>query len=563
MMDTADLNYAWAWALCEGLVASGVQRVVVSPGSRSTPLALAASRHPELTTRVILDERAAAFFALGAAKADRSPTALVATSGTAVSEWLPAVAEADLSRVPLILLSADRPPELRQCGANQTIDQSDLFGTKVRACIELPVPDAALFPVACRYATQAVAAARWPLPGAAHLNVPLREPLTPSASVVLPDLVRPMVSRPCLVADPTHLACIAAAIDGRPGLIICGPACGDPLPSEAIVRLGAALRVPILADPLSNLRSGAHGKGNIIAHYDACLRQPAFRRAAAPAWVLRFGAPPVSKELAVFLSGLGSSRQILVDPGGRWPDPLHLTTDLVQADPEDVATALNDAVTGAPDDGYLAAWQTREAIVREILVDTAPEEAQIIETLREQLPAGSRLFCGNSLPIRQLDWFLARRDAPLRILCNRGASGIDGNVATLLGMGSTGEGVLVGLLGDLTLIHDIGALAEAGDCPGVVIVLENGGGAIFDHLPQHRLDEHMELFRTPRPVDLEAAAKAFGLGYCNASPAQFAMQFQGALVQAANSRRLQILRVVLDGDASLERHRALWAALAR
>jgi len=562
-MDTADLNYAWAWALFEGLIAGGVQRVVISPGSRSTPLALAATRHPELTSQVILDERAAAFFALGGSKSDGSPTALVATSGTAVSEWLPAVAEADLSRVPLVLLSADRPPELRQCGANQTIDQGDLFGAKVRNRIELPLPDAALLQVACRYAAQSVAAARWPLPGAVHLNVSLREPLTPSSSAVQPDLVRPTISRPRLVADRVHLASIAAAIDGQPGLIICGPECGGPLPVEAIARLGAALRVPILADPLSNLRSGTHGKGNIISHYDTCLRQPAFRRAAEPAWVLRFGALPVSKELAVFLVGLGSSRQILVDPSGRWPDPLHRTTDLVQADPEDVATSLAEAVTGVSDDRYLAVWTKREATVREILVDVAPEEARIVETLREQLPAGSRLFCGNSLPIRQLDWFFEHRDPPLRILCNRGASGIDGNVATLLGIGSTGEGALVGLLGDLTLVHDIGALAEAGGCPAVVVVLDNGGGAIFDHLPQHRLEEHEALFTTPRPVNLEAAAKAFGLGYWRAVPAEFTVQFAAALAEAARSQRLQIMQLVLDRGTSLERHRALWAALAR
>ncbi|MES9967322.1 MAG: 2-succinyl-5-enolpyruvyl-6-hydroxy-3-cyclohexene-1-carboxylic-acid synthase, partial [Sedimenticola sp.] len=215
MTDTAELNYAWAWAIFEGLVATGVQRVFISPGSRSTPLALAAARHPRLETRVILDERTAAFMALGAARLERAPVALVATSGTAVSEWMPAVTEADLSRVPLILLSADRPPELRQRGANQTIEQTGLFGNRVRFAMELPLAGDDLMQAACSHAAQASATALWPLRGPVHLNIPFREPLTPERFTAPGNIQAPTVYRPLAEPDLHNLAQVTGMMSGR------------------------------------------------------------------------------------------------------------------------------------------------------------------------------------------------------------------------------------------------------------------------------------------------------------------------------------------------------------
>lgn len=553
----AELNLAWANCLFEGLRAGGLREVVISPGSRSTPLALAASRHPYLHTKVVLDERAAAFMALGMARASGRPLALVATSGTAVTEWLPAVTEADLSRVPLLLLSADRPPELRQCGANQTIDQTGLFGSRTRFAMDLPLPDQRLLPAVSGFAARAMSAALWPLPGPAHLNCPFREPLVPARSVEPPRLKPPMTSRPRLLPDPDHLHEIAQAIGGHPGLILCGPEQGAPLPAGEITALAASLGAPILADPLSNLRCGPHERANIVSLYDACLRQPAFRETARPEWVLRLGAMPVSKPLEQYLAGLSGACHIQVDPTGRWADPLHLGGELILGDPALAAEALTTLAQPAKAE-WLTLWKQRENEARGILKRHPPAEARVVAELARRLPAGSLLFSGNSLPIRQLDWFLEGRHEPLRILCNRGASGIDGNIATLLGMASVAEGPVVGFLGDLTLTHDLGSLTEAGGIQALILVLDNGGGAIFDHLPQAGLAERESLFLTPRPLDLEALAKAFGLGYSRTGPEGFAEALEALLPRPGPS----LLHIRLDRDRSLSEHRDLWAELA-
>jgi len=557
MHDNADLNLSWAYAVFEGLRAAGVTRVIISPGSRSTPLALAAYRHPELETKVILDERTAAFFALGAARTEGRPTALVATSGTAITEWLPAVTESDLARVPLILLSADRPPELHRCGANQTIEQSNLFGSSARFSMELPLPDEGLLAVACQFSAQAAAAALWPLPGPTHLNIPLKEPLTPVGFSRPVGVKRPRLSRPVLDIDPSHLDEISQCIGGRPGLILCGPEIGQHLPAERIATLASALGAPILADPLSNLRNGPHDRRQLLTLYDACLRQPSFVKSVRPEWILRFGAMPVSKLLAKYLGALENARHILVDPGGRWPDPLHRTTDLIQADPARVALGLTSDTTSISGE-YLQLWKTREERVRKLIEEQAPQEAQIIDSLIRRLPAGSLLFSGNSLPIRQLDWFCSGRDEPLEICCNRGASGIDGNIATMLGMAASGDRTVVGLLGNLTLMHDLGSLTEARGMRATILVLDNGGGAIFDHLPQTALDEHEALFFTPRPIDLESAANTFGLDYRQTS----AEAFSEALDETLRDEGVQLLHIKLDRHRSLEEHQALWAKLA-
>ncbi|MEW8043380.1 MAG: 2-succinyl-5-enolpyruvyl-6-hydroxy-3-cyclohexene-1-carboxylic-acid synthase [gamma proteobacterium symbiont of Phacoides pectinatus] len=558
MMDeTAEINYAWARALFDGLSGAGVRRVVLSPGSRSTPLALAAARHPALRIQVVLDERGAAFFALGAARATGAPVALVATSGSAVSEWLPGVTEADLARVPLILLSADRPPELRQCGANQTIDQPGLFGSRSRFSLELPLPERALLPTACRAATQAVAAARWPLPGPVHLNVPLREPLTPGREGPPLTVRTARVSRPLLQPDPGHLDELAGRISGRPGLIVCGPEAGEPLPAGAIAGLAAACDAPLLVDPLSNLRCGTHDRSRVIADYDACLRRQRFRQTAAPEWVLRFGAMPVSKVLGEFLHGLPGGEMILVDPHGRWPDPLQRASDMFQADPAAVARELARRVRPMPG-GYLAAWRARATAAAAVVAGRLPAEGRLIRELGARLPPETRLFSGNSLAVRQLDWFLEGRCEPLRIVCNRGASGIDGNLATLLGIASDGAAPTVGLIGDLTLAHDIGALAEAAAARAVILVLDNGGGAIFDHLPQSALPEHEALFTTPRRFDLRATAGAFGLGYRESAPQTLAGDLAWALEHASST----LLHVPIGRARSLEQHRRLWEGLA-
>jgi len=324
--DSAAVNLRWALTLIDGLAASGVKHAVISPGSRSTPLALACERHPRIQTHVVLDERSAAFFALGLAKADNAPAAVIGTSGSAPANWYPAVIEANHGGVPLILLSADRPPELRDCGANQTVDQLRMFGTQVRFAFDLGVAEdtpAALAHVAMR-ARQAADMSRWPLPGPVHLNVPLREPLVPSGPVDFEfSCGEEAVVYPAALPPRDALARLAAELSGRPGLIVCGPLNATPAFAAAVAALAQRLDCPVLADPLSGLRFGGHDRSRIVTRYDAFLRNRAFSAAHRPAWVLRFGALPVSKPLQQFLVSLAGVRHILVDEQGRRLDLLH------------------------------------------------------------------------------------------------------------------------------------------------------------------------------------------------------------------------------------------------
>ena len=334
--EVAFLNLRWAMALVEGLVAAGVDRAVISPGSRSTPLTLACLRHPGMKSWIQVDERSAAFFALGLAKADRRPVALVCTSGSAPANWFPAVIEASYGLTPLILLTADRPAELRDCGANQTINQAGLFGGQVRASHELPPAEST--PQALRglgfLAARAADQSRWPLPGPVHINVPLREPLVPAG--VLPEYAAATpraVSYPVMQPPADEIAALARELSGRPGLIVCGEGnYGNGFPA-ALAQLAEALACPVLADPLANLRYGAHDRSRILGRYDAFLRREGFAGNPRPEWVLRFGAVPVSKQLQNYLAACDSAH-ILVEPHGRWPDPLHQTTRLLRADPD-------------------------------------------------------------------------------------------------------------------------------------------------------------------------------------------------------------------------------------
>lgn len=550
--DTANTNYRWARALLDGLVAGGMKHVIVSPGSRSTPLALAANRHPRLTVRVILDERTAAFFALGMAKASQKPVALIATSGTAVANWLPAVTEADLSRIPLVLLSADRPAELRQCGANQTIQQNDLFGPRTRFVHELPLPDSELFQVACDVGTKAVIASQWPLTGPVHLNIPFREPLTPD-SFERVDVSSIAWSKPVLQPDLAHIKRIANKISGKPGLIICGPQLDAVFPADAVARFAQCVGAAILADPLSNLRQTLQGSGVAVNQYDAVLRNNAFVSENRPAWVLRLGAMPVSKVLGQYLDSLDDVCQILIEPGARWMDPIYQADELILADVEPSIDALAACVeASAPQ--WLADWQTMQRAVESVLMDGPPMEAQLVSELVQCLPRKTPVFCGNSLAVRQLDWFFTGRSEELAFYCNRGASGIDGNIATLLGVASVTDQPLVGILGDLTVQHDIASLTEAQGINAVIIVLDNGGGGIFDYLPQAKLEEHEALFITPRQFDLETLAKGFGVTYGRTSLDQLTDDVSRSLAASGP----HILHLDIDRPLSQKQHKLFW-----
>lgn len=587
---------ALARVLVRQIARAGVRHIVICPGSRSTPLVLAAASEPGLRPLLHLDERAAGYFALGIARQSGRPVAVVSTSGTAAANLLPAAVEASLSRVPLLLLTADRPPELRDVGASQAIDQLRLFGTHARWSAEFPSApaDGKVSPVLLAHArhlsARAVAEAAGPPAGAVHLNLPFREPLvaadgepgraSAAAAEALPLL--PPTRRAPLPPDPAEVAALAAEAAGRRGLIICGPESSG-LPAAAIVRLAEALGWPILADPLSGLRVAPEVDG-VIAGYDAILREPSAAERLAPELVLRFGAQPTSKTLATWLSGLheaGTIRELLVDEAGVWRDPSASAT-MLHAEPGALADALTAAVAGAPlpAGGWLSGWREADAVARGALdaglaeIDARGErfEGLAAIALAQALPDGGTLVCGNSMPVRDVDGFVPVGARRLRIVGTRGASGIDGVASTAAGAalvaaedGAAGRrsGPVGLLVGDLSFLHDLTGLwaVRRHELSLTVVLVNNDGGGIFHFLPQREaLPALFEpWFGTPGGLDGAAAAALFG-GRHELLPAG-AGAMRAAIARAVGSRGLTVLELRTERDRNVELHRELWAGV--
>lgn len=555
-------NLLWAGHLVDALVAAGVARAVISPGSRSSPLALAWLRHPRARTHVVVDERAAAFFALGLAKGGGAPAALVSTSGSAPAHWLPAVIEANHSATPLLLLSADRPAELQDCGANQTVDQVKLFGTHVRAFHQTgEASHAAERLRQLRWlAGRAADAARYPLPGPVHINVPLSEPLLPAGDAPpLPHDTTPAidVSHPVAAPDPRAVTDVARLLAGSPGVIVCGPMRADPPFAAAVGALAAQLGSVILADPLSNLRFGIHDRSRVLTRYDAFLRH-GFVYEGTLQWVLRFGAPPTSKPLAQLLARLDVP-QVLVSADGRWLDPTHRAARVLHADPAQACHAIACAIERPFEADLLpplrALDQHAEADAQRLAEVKPLFEAHVIHALLARLPDGARLFTGNSMVVRDLDGFSGSGAKRIDILGSRGASGIDGNVSTVLGIAAASDGPVVGLLGDLALFHDLTGLQAAREADALLVVLNNGGGGIFGYLPQAGLPEFERGWLTPAGLDIEQAAGLFGVAYRRAASGAELGRALDALLAEPGTR---LLEVVIDREASLAHHRAYW-----
>ena len=563
----AAANTAAARALVEALASAGVRDACVTPGSRSTPLTIALAEQDAIRPWLHLDERSSAFFALGLARASGRPVVLVCTSGTAAANFHPAVVEADLSRVPLIVCTADRPLRLRNVGAPQTIDQVGLYGVSVRHERDLPAPaspdaDPAVFAEAARHAVET---SLGPLPGPVHLNFPFEEPLIEAPEdhpdPASPSARGPLPAVPALAPEPDALAEAAEALNAseRP-LIVAGPESGG-LPAQPIASLASALGSPLLADPLSGLRAGPHDRAQVIDAYDAFLRDPR-ADVLAPDCVLRFGAAPTSKALNQFLARATDATHILCDLPGSFRDPNAVTTHRLVADAGSTADALRAAVSSERDGAWLAQWRERDARARRALggyARAAPEpfEGRAVVELQRALPAGATLFAGNSMPVRDVDAFLASDDKPLSVVSNRGANGIDGVVSSALGHAAAGVGPVALLIGDLSLFHDLNGL-WAGVRHGLdltVVAINNGGSAIFHYLPQ-AAHGHVfeEWFGTPSDVDFAAAARAYGASHCLLGDWA---ELEGAL--AGPGQGVRIVEIRTDRARNYELHEEAWA----
>lgn len=560
-------NLRWSQALIDGLVSRGLSRVVISPGSRSTPLALACERHPLIESWIQVDERSAAFFALGLAKTDLQPVALIATSGSAPAHWYPAVIEASKSAIPLLLLSADRPPELQDCGANQTIDQLNLFGSHVRSFHQLPLPSSETKQLNAiqQLGQQAAEESLAPLSGPVHLNIPLREPLVPDGSEsATPKPQTEIQSVPPFAPSPNMalLERLATELDNKRGIIVCGPEHYADGFAEALTTLAQRLGSPILADPLSNLRFGAHERQQIISRYDAFLKRPTFTQSHTPDWVLRFGAMPVSKSLSSYLESSVESRHYLIDGNGQMRDPLHRIDTPITADPTLVCRQLTNQLAQQDNQQWLDEFRQEEQRAAQLASALGSAESIIIEQCIEILPAQSSIFCSNSMPIRDLDSFSGSANKPLQILANRGVSGIDGNISTLLGIAAASTnkpGTTLGLIGDLALFHDMNGLLMAREVDAIIVLFNNNGGAIFQHLPQAELPEFERVWKTPTDLDFAHVAQLYGLAYRQLTEID---QFADALEWALPQRGVRLIELVTDAEVSLNEHRRYWQAVA-
>jgi 2-succinyl-5-enolpyruvyl-6-hydroxy-3-cyclohexene-1-carboxylate synthase len=530
-VDQTNRNTALASAFVEELARSGLRQAVVCPGSRSTPIALALARDPRIEVSVVVDERSAGFFALGAAQAGGQPVAVLTTSGTAAANLHPAVCEADESGIPLIALTADRPPELRAVGAGQTIDQLKLYGEAVRWFCEVgthEADDAGLLHLrqtACR----AVEAARVPRPGPVHVNLSWRDPLGPEPSddvTAGSALAREgRDSRPLTASasPPPPVADVLVEMIGEHlernghGLIVCGRQ-PDPALAEPIAALASAAGYPLLAEPTSQLRCGAHDRSLVVSGYDAIAR--ARPDALTPDLILRFGELPTSKALRQWLAALPNCPQLVIDSRFGWSEPTRQAAAMVRADPAALAAALARSVETSADDEWVGAWRTADAAAEDAaareLAGAELSEPAVHRALGDLYADGEIVYTASSMPIRDQEVFLRPGAASARFLANRGANGIDGLISSGIGAAvATGAPAWI-VTGDLGLHHDSNGLAALrhAAAPVRIVVLNNDGGGIFEHLPQAsqlERNEFEQILATPLGYDVAALAAAYGV----------------------------------------------------
>ena len=559
-VNDGDIALACMRAFASALVRSGVSEVAISPGSRSTPLALAVARERGLRVHVHLDERASGFFALGAAKATGRPAAVVTTSGTAAANLFPAVVEASMARVPLLLLTADRPPELRGVGANQTIDQVELFGSYVRWFVDAEIPTASENARSMweDLARQAMARSIGRPPGPVHVNLPFREPLVPSGSEMglgggpFGGTLEPRAT----TSAPTRedIDALREALSAERGVIVAGSLSTACWPA---LDLGERRGWPVLGEPTSQLRvPGTLSTGSLL------VADPAFTKSHVPHVVLQLGAAPTSRPGLAFAAG--AERLVIVDPDGVIGDPGHRADLRLEADPASLLESVLPDLPPASSNSWLDDWRwADDAVWRAVaeLLDMwdEPFEGRVARDLAACLRDGATLVVGSSMPIRDLDAYMASRDG-VRVLANRGASGIDGFVSTVLGV-SLAERPTFALCGDLTMLHDAGSLlwsARRG-YHAVFVVPNNDGGGIFSLLGQRELPELETLFVTPHGIDLAKVAHAAGAGH---ERIERAGDLVPAVERAAAGGGVRIVEVPIDREGSIARRAEVAAAVA-
>lgn len=568
MTRAPDVNASFAVTLVDEWARAGLREAVVSPGSRSAPLAIALERDSRLRVHVVLDERSAAFLALGSAVATGRPAIVLCTSGTAAANFHPAVLEAHHARVPLLVCTADRPPELRGTGAPQTIDQVHLYGTAVRSFFDPGPPAGGAGSQWRALAARAWGAAIGSPPGPVHVNLAFREPLVPTGGPLVHAPGRPggrpwseTGVAPRAVDDAVLERLVDEARDCARGVLVCGVGAG--VTPEVVETFAAATGWPVLADAVSGARSGP----TAVSTYEALLRSPRFAGVHVPDLVWRVGAPLTSRVATEWLAP--PVPQVLVDADGVWLDPQRAARTRVAADPSTLLTSAAKALgrAGAPHaaHAWLTSWldadaRARSAIDAALDASEEPIEGRVVRDLAAALPDGTALVVASSVPVRALEWTMRARTG-LRLHANRGVNGIDGFVSTALGVALGTGAPAVAVLGDLCFLHDTNGLLGAAERGAdlVLVVLDNRGGGIFEYLPQAELPEHERLFATPQPVDVAAVARAHGVAATRVARAPDVVP---AVDAAIGSGGVHVVVVEIDRASSTARHRAMFAAAA-
>ncbi|MEB2302340.1 2-succinyl-5-enolpyruvyl-6-hydroxy-3-cyclohexene-1-carboxylic-acid synthase [Lysinibacillus xylanilyticus] len=562
-MNEREMLTDYVYKMVASLVQAGVENVVVSPGSRSTPLAYAFASTKQLHMYRQVDERSAAFFALGIAKATAKPVVLLCTSGTAAANYFPAIVEASYARVPLIVITADRPHELREVGAPQAINQPNLYGTHVKWSVDFPLADdaAPTLPFIERHIARAVAIAMSAPFGPVHINVPFREPLLIDFREELPEATFKHSSMGQLIpsmATQQELSEILRAT--KRGFVIIGElALGTDL--TIMWEFVRQLKWPVIVESLSNMRSSVPKDclPYIVTTYDAIMKSEDFKELVKPDTVLRLGAQPVSKFIMQFITKSQPDAYIVVDEDPMFRDATGVSTHFVHASIGEWLMQLEISET-ALETAYLAEWQDANDIALEYIEhysDGAIDEGAMVSRLLKMIPNGSDIFVSSSMPVRDIDTFLMATPKDLRIVANRGTNGIDGVVSTAMGFSQGNNRETYLLIGDLAFLHDVNGLIASRyqECNLTIIVMNNDGGGIFSYLPQSTVEAHYEdLFGTPTSLEFFDIANMYGMDYIRVDDiSELSVKFT-----TVKKRPMRLIEIFTNREENVYAHRALW-----
>ncbi len=564
----------YAQCLVDGLHDGGVRNVVICPGSRSTPVVLAFIRRADaIRPWILYDERSAAFFALGMAKSSSTPVALVCTSGTAAANLLPAVAEADLARVPVIAITADRPPELRDFGGAQTINQVGLFGSHVKWFQDMPVAAdlASLHRYSRLVGARASHAAKSAPAGPIHINFSFREPLLSDSQLEARRLEAGVeIASTKSFADEESVRRIAKEIksDSR-GVIVAGPGDYDRSLCGELSNLAEALMWPILPDVLSNLRQAADPPFGLVSTYEYLVRNKEFRESNRPDWVLRLGGLPTSKELNSFCERAAT---VIMDDGDAWRDPDFVGSRVILGNLAHSVSCLRAALEGArrPGMGWLDRWLDADRSVRrkaDPLMRSLEEpfEGKLFYSISKNLRPSSPLtvVVGSSMPVRDLDYFFMEGSKNVRFIANRGANGIDGVVSTAMGVSAV-EGDVLLVLGDVSFYHDMNGLlaSKLHGLNATILIVNNRGGGIFSFLAQHSLPKDLfeQLFGENHDLDFSGVRTIYGGEFERVSDWG---TFESVLASSLTRKGLRVIEFVApEREGNLALHRETFQALS-